>query len=66
MGGICCGGGLWVMGGLCGNSIWACARASLINLGATLSFCLNSLGDNICCVSGFWIWLRAVILYACS
>ena len=50
------------MGELCGKSIWACARASLINLGAILNLCLNSLGDSICCVSGFWIWLRVVIL----
>jgi hypothetical protein len=55
VGGICCGGGLWVVGELCGNSIWACAKASLISLGAVLNFCLNFLGDNIWCVSGFWI-----------
>ena len=66
VGGIGCRGGLWVMGGLCGNSIWACAKASLLSLGAVLNFCLNSLGDSIWCVLGFWIWLRVVMLYVWS
>ena len=55
VGGIGCGGGLWAMGELCGNRIWACAKVSLISFGATLNFCLNSLVDNIWCGSGFWI-----------
>ena len=54
------------MGGLCGNSIWGCARASLINSGRVLNFCLNSLGDVIWCVREFWIWLRVVMLYVCN
>ena len=42
-----------VAGGLCGNSSWACAKASLTSFGAALNLCLNSLGDSIWCVSGF-------------
>ena len=53
--GTCCGGGLWIVGGLCGNSSWACAKASLMSFGVALNFCLNSLGDNIWWVLGFWI-----------
>ena len=36
--GTCCGGGLWVVGGLCGKSYWACPNASLIIFGAVLIF----------------------------
>ena len=63
--GSICGGRLCVrvVGGLCGNNSWACARASLISFGMALNFYLNSLGDRICWVVGFWIWLRVVILY---
>ena len=38
----------------------------MISFGAVLNFCLNSLVNNIWCMSGFWIWLRAMILYVCS
>ena len=55
VGGICYGRGLWVVGELCGNSSWARAKASLINFGVALNFCLNSSRDSIWCVSGFWI-----------
>ena len=44
------------MGGLHGNSNWACAKASRMSCGIVLNFCLNSLGDSIWRVSRFWIW----------
>ena len=40
--GVCWGGRLRVVGGLCGKFCWACARASLIIPGATLDCFLNS------------------------
>ena len=44
------------MGGLRGNNNLACAKASMMNFGVFLDFCLNSLGDSIWRVSCFWIW----------
>ena len=43
------------MGGLRESNSWACAKASLMNFGVALYFCLNSLGGNIWRVSGFWV-----------
>ena len=60
------GGGGFFVGWLRGNRSWACAKASFIILGADLNFCLNSLGDIICWVFGFKIWLRLVMLYVCN
>ena len=51
--GTCCEGGLWVVGGLCGKSCWACARASLIIFGAILNLFFNSWKDKVCWVSSF-------------
>ena len=48
-------GELWIVGGSRGNSSWACVKASLMSFGVAINFCLNSLGDNIWRVSGFWI-----------
>lgn len=36
--GSCCGGGLSVVGGQCGDSSWTCVRASMISFGAALNF----------------------------
>ena len=35
------------MGGLRGNSNWACAKASMMSFGVVLNFCLNSLGMGV-------------------
>ena len=40
------------MDGLHGNSNRACAKASRMNFGVVLDFCLNSLGDSIWKVLG--------------
>ena len=54
------------MGWLHRNSNRACAKASLMSFEVVWYFCLNSLGDSIWRVSGFWIWWRVVMLYVCS
>ena len=62
-----CGGGVaigWVVGG---NRILACCKASLISFKAqALKLILNSCGDKIYWVIGFWIWVMMVILYMWS
>ena len=60
--GSCCGG-LWFVSWLDGNSNRACAKASLMSFRVVWYFYLNSLGDSIWRVSGFWIWWRVVMLY---
>lgn len=54
---------VWVCGG---NNVLAWSRASLINFGAVLNFSLNSCGDRICWVIGFWICVMVVMSYIYS